>query len=144
MPYRIREVDFEDEEISETLDELHGICFEDTAPPINHDQWGRWWIAYYDKEPVAFAALVKSRRFKNAGYLYRSGVVPGHQGHGLQKRLISARVLAAKKMGLDVIYTDTNENPASSNSLIARGFRLYEPERPYSPIVTALYFRLFL
>lgn len=142
--YRIRRVDFDDDDILELLDSMHSICFPPgEAPKIDHDQWGLWWIAYHGKEPVGFASLVKSRRFQKAGYLYRAGVLPAHRGHGLQKRLIEVRVKAAKRMKWVILFTDTHDSPASTNSLIAKGFKIYEPKFRYGH-KHAIYLRRWL
>ena len=142
--YHIRRVDSDDEEVTELLDSMHSICFPvGEAPAIDHKQWGLWWIAYKDKEPIGFAALVRSLRFENAGYLYRAGVLPEHRGHGLQKRLIDVRVRAAKRMKWVILFTDTHDSPASTNSLIARGFRVYIPKTLYGH-KHAIYLRRWL
>jgi len=38
------------------------------------------------------------------------------------------------------VITDTNENPASANNLIATGFKMFEPSEPWS-FKTALYWK---
>jgi len=52
--YRIREVDGHDEEIADTLADLHLLTFFDGASIPEFD-WGYWWLAYHDEIPVAFA-----------------------------------------------------------------------------------------
>ena len=94
---------------------------------------GHWWIAYAeDGKPVGFAGLVRSTRWNDTGYFCRAGVLDGFTGHGLQKRLIKARLAQAKRLGWNWCITDTTDNPASSNSLIACGFKLYTPSSPWS------------
>jgi GNAT superfamily N-acetyltransferase len=94
---------------------------------------GHWWIAYAaDGKPVAFAGLVRSIKWTDTGYLCRAGVLDGYTGHGLQKRLILARVKQARKLGWNWCITDTTNNPASSNSLINAGFKIYTPGQPWS------------
>ena len=94
---------------------------------------GHWWVAYaQDGKPVAFAGLVRSTRWTDTGYLCRAGVLENFTGHGLQKRLIKVRLTQAKKMGWNWCITDTTDNPASSNSLISTGFRVYTPGSPWS------------
>jgi hypothetical protein len=41
------------------------------------------------------------------------------------------------------LVTDTHDNPASANSLIARGFKLFDPTKPWGATGT-LYWRLKL
>jgi GNAT superfamily N-acetyltransferase len=94
---------------------------------------GHWWIAYaQDGKPVAFAGLVRSTKWTDTGYLCRAGVLDGYTGHGLQKRLIQARVKQARKLGWNWCITDTTNNPASANSLINAGFKIYTPGQPWS------------
>ena len=94
---------------------------------------GHWWIAYAeDGKPVGFAGMVRSTNWTDTGYFCRAGVMPGYTGHGLQKRLIKVRLVQAKKMGWNWCITDTTDNPASSNSLISCGFRVYTPANPWS------------
>jgi hypothetical protein len=59
-------------------------------------------------------------------------VLDGYTGHGLQKRLIQARVKQARKLGWNWCITDTTNNPASANSLINAGFKIYTPGQPWS------------
>lgn len=89
---------------------------------------GDWWVAEMDGEPVAFACLRPDRSDPATGYLARAGVLPKARGQGLQKRLIRVREARAKALGMKVVVTDTaNFNVASSNSLIACGYKLYQP-----------------
>ncbi|CAB4165193.1 NAT_SF domain containing protein [uncultured Caudovirales phage] len=91
----------------------------------------RWWIAYDNDKPVAYAALSNAEE-PNAGYLSRSGVLKTHRGLGLQKRLIRVRLRAAKRLGMKVVVSDAVKgNGPSCNSLIACGFRVFAPAKPW-------------
>jgi hypothetical protein len=57
--YRIREVDGQDDEIAETLADLHRLTFFDGASIPAFD-WGYWWMAYQETVPVAFAGVIPS------------------------------------------------------------------------------------
>lgn len=92
---------------------------------------GWWWIVYDGDRPVGFAGLYRSSRWNDAGYLCRSGVLPSHRGRGLQKRLIRVRERRARAERMNWLISDTYENPPSSNSLIACGYRTYEPSDPW-------------
>src|SRR5258705_112046 len=72
--YRIREVDAHDDEIAETLADLHRLTFFDGAAVPEFD-WGHWWLAYFERMPVAFAGVVPSTRAYDAGYFSRVGVL---------------------------------------------------------------------
>ena len=102
---------------------------------------GHWWIAYTEEgKPVAFAGLVRSIKWSDTGYLCRAGVMDGYTGHGLQKRLIRARQAQARKLGWNWLITDTTNNPASGNSLINAGFKLYTPANKWS-LRNAIYWK---
>jgi GNAT superfamily N-acetyltransferase len=127
MTYTIREVDGEDEDIAETLDALHDLCFLDAALRVKYD-YGHWWIAYACKEPAGFAGITPSTIGPGVGYLKRAGVLPAHRGHGLQRRLLKVREARARKLGWSSVITDTTDNVPSANNLIASGYRLFSPE----------------
>lgn len=98
-----------------------------TDDPLDPSK-GDWWVAWEGQEPVAFACLKPTRGDPSTGYLARAGVVKAARGKGLQKRLIRVREARAKALGMQCVVTDTaNFNVASSNSLIACGYRLYRP-----------------
>lgn len=101
---------------------------------------GHWWIAYDGELPVAFAGVLQSVRWADTGYLCRAGVIRSHRGQGLQRRLIRVREQKARRLGWNWLITDTFNNPASANSLIGSGYRLFEPSKPWS-FNGALYWR---
>ena len=75
--YRIREVDGQDDEIADTLADLHRLTFFGGAPLPEFDQ-EHWWLAYSDDFPVAFAGVVPSTHAVNAGYFCRVGLLHRH------------------------------------------------------------------
>jgi GNAT superfamily N-acetyltransferase len=102
------------------------------ADTVYKPDHGHWWIAYTEEgKPVGFAGLVRSSRWTDSGYLCRAGVLDGYTGHGLQRRLISVRIRKAKELGWNWVITDTTDNPASANSLINAGFKMYTPRSPW-------------
>lgn len=101
---------------------------------------GAWWIAFDGLTPVAFAASTASRQWSDAGYMSRCGVVESHRGRGLQKRLLKVREKHARKQGMNWAVSDTRDNLPSANNLIASGYRLYAPGKPWS-YRGALYWR---
>ena len=64
--YRIREVDGQDDEVSDALADLHRLTFFGGAPIPRFD-WGYWWLAYREATPVAFAGVVPSTHVRSAG-----------------------------------------------------------------------------
>jgi hypothetical protein len=79
MIYRIREVDASDDEIAETIRAFNRETPD--FPELTDSELDGfhcyWWLAYLDKEPVGFAGMVPSQRYKNTGYLKRAGVTQG-------------------------------------------------------------------
>lgn len=116
----------------EIIRQIHLACFRPAEfyPELLSRGW--WWILTQDGVPVGFAGMAPSVRWSDVVYLCRSAVMPGGRGKGLQKRLIRVRLAKAKKVGMNWAITDTRRNPASANSLITCGFRMYQPQHPWS------------
>lgn len=139
--YVIREVDGFDDETMDILTDLHRATLPDA--PLADFADGDWWIAYDGKKPVGFAGLQASKRFTETGYLVRAGVLPEARGAGLQKRLIRVRTRRAKVLGYVACISDTTDAPASANSLIACGFKVYVPSKPWA-FNNTIYWRKWL
>jgi GNAT superfamily N-acetyltransferase len=129
--YRIREVDGHDDEVADTLAELHRLTFFDGAAIPDFDR-GHWWLAFHEGMPVAFAGVVTSTRACNAGYFCRVGVLRKHCGRGLQRRLMRAIEARARYNGWSSIVSDTTDNLASANNFIRAGYQLYRPQNPWA------------
>jgi Acetyltransferase (GNAT) family len=129
--YRIREVDGHDDEVADTLADLHNLTFYDSACLPRFDQ-GHWWLAFQGTTPVAFAGVVPSTRAHNAGYLSRVGVIKRHCGNALQLRLMRAMEARARNNGWHWVVSDTTDNLASANNFIRAGYRLYRPQNPWA------------
>lgn len=146
MSYTIREVDAADDEIAEIIHDFNRAA-EPTFPNLKeHELEGvncYWWLAYHEGEPVAFSGLVPSRLYKNAGYLKRSGVVPEHRGNGLQLRFFRVREAKARKVGWEMIVSETTETVYSANNFIRAGYQLFEPSERWA-FNHSLYWRKFL
>ncbi|WP_296320734.1 GNAT family N-acetyltransferase [Reyranella sp.] len=91
-----------------------------------------WFVALDDKKVVGFAGVRFIRRSKTAE-LVISGVATTHQGRGIQRRLISARERAARKVGMTraVSYTIPQNAPSATN-LAKRGYSTYRPKTAWS------------
>ncbi len=96
--YRIRIVDASDEDVADTLADLHQLTFFDAAAMPQFDL-GAWWLEYHGDNAVAFAGVVPSTHVRNSGYFSRVGVLRRHWGHGLQIRLM--RAIEARGAALD-------------------------------------------
>jgi GNAT superfamily N-acetyltransferase len=140
--YRICKVDGQDDEIVDTLTELHRLTFFDGAP-IPPFELGHWWLAFHKVAAVAFAGAVPSTHARNAGYICRVGVLPAHRGQGLQSRLMRAAESRARRNGWTCMVSDTTRNVASANNFIRAGYRLYQPRYPWA-FTDTLYWRKFI
>ena len=129
--YRIREVDGQDEDVAETLADLHRLTFFDGAPVPEFDQ-GNWWLALNEAEPVAFAGVIPSTHVYNAGYFCRVGVLRKHWGNRLQLRLMRALEARARLNGWCSVVSDTTDNILSANNFIRAGYLLYWPQNPWA------------
>ena len=125
----IKQVDPRIAQVAQDIRRLQKCCLPGDKP---YDmRKGTWWLAYYNKTAVAFAAMVHSSRWENTGYLCRSGVMRLFRGKGIQKRLINVRARYARSVGYTHLISDTCDNPASSNSLISQKFKIYKPSKPW-------------
>jgi GNAT superfamily N-acetyltransferase len=129
--YQIREVDGQDDDVADTLAELHRLTFFDSAPVPEFDH-GQWWLALHEMTPVAFAGIVSSTHACNAGYFCRVGVLRKHWGRGLQLRLMRALEARARRNGWSSIVSDTTDNTSSANNFIRAGYLLYRPQAPWA------------
>jgi GNAT superfamily N-acetyltransferase len=115
------------------IERLHCELFVGGKASVPSLVRGYWWLAYDAGRPVAFGGLVHSQYYQKSGYLIRSGVSWGNQGQGLQKRLIRARLNKARRLGWQWVMTDTStRNPASANSLISCGFKMFVPWKKWN------------
>ena len=131
MEFTVKKVDIRNPAIQNLLLFLQRQILPEDAP--YEPTRGHWWVAYAAcGKPVAFAGLVRSTKWTDTGYLCRAGVMDNFTGNGLQLRLIKARLTQAKRLGWNWCITDTTNNPASSNSLINAGFKIYTPANKWS------------
>jgi GNAT superfamily N-acetyltransferase len=137
----LKRVDIRKESVQARLLALQKICLPyDQSYDTN---FGCWWIAVKDDCDIGFAGLIRTVSWTDCGYLCRSGVVPASRGQGLQKKFIRARIKQAKKLGWKWLVSDTTDNPASANSLIACGFKIFQPTKPWG-FKNTIYWRMKL
>ena len=138
---KIQRVNTRHPAVQTRLSVLQKKCLPYDKPyDTNH---GYWWIATQDGVDCAFAGLVCSPWWSDCGYLIRCGVVPDMRGQGLQKKFIRVRIRQAKALKMNWVITSTFDNPASANSLIACGFKMFNPTKPWMAKNTS-YWRLKL
>lgn len=140
--YRIRNVDPSDEDVADSLTDLHRWTFVNSAT-MPQFELGSWWLAYHGDNAVAFAGVVPSTHVRNGGYFSRVGVLQRHWGRGLQRRLMRVVEARGRRVGWDSIVSDTMDNAVSANNFIQAGYRLFEPETPWAWAHT-LYWRKWL
>lgn len=139
MPSIRRAISAQDDEHILTLHEESFVGGREECPSLYE---GAWWLAFEDREPVAFAGVHPSKRFLDTVYLCRAGVAEQARGFGLQKKLIYVREAWARKEGYVWVVTDSAvDNPASSNSLINCGYKLFIPKKKWASYRPALYWR---
>ena len=136
---RLKAVDPLDLDIAEEIRKMHVVCFPFEYSKFLTD-FGFWWIGYDKDEPACFAGLWKSTNYDNAGYLCRSGVMPAYRGKGLQRRLVRVREKKARSLGWNLLLSDTNDVPASTNNLIRCGYRTFTPPTRWA-LPSAVYWR---
>jgi predicted acetyltransferase len=138
---KIQRVDVRQSSVQTRLSVLQKKCLPyDKSYDTNH---GYWWIATQNGVDIGFAGLVHSSRWSDCCNLIRAGVVPDHRGQGLQKKFIRVRIRQAKALKMNWIVTSTYDNPASANSLISCGFKMFNPSKPWMTRHTS-YWRLKL
>lgn len=102
---------------------------------------GWWWVIEVDNKPAGYCGMHPSMQWSDTGYLCRAGVLEQFRGNGLQRKMISLRERAARRVGFKWLISDTARwNLASANSLAGSGFKLFTPSRPWS-FKDALYWR---
>ena len=96
-----------------------------------------WWVGIENGKIISYCGCLYTETFC---LFNRAWVHPKYRGNGIQKQLIKVRLNAAKSKGLVTITYTTIDNPASANSLIKKGFKLYIPSWYYAG-KDKLYFR---
>jgi len=123
----------------EVAEQLERKLFPLDDPYRNYD--AKWWLAWQDGEPVAFAAVAPVAGEPGVWFLARSGVVKSARGQNLQCRLIRVREAYARRMQGSTILTYTAaDNLASANNLVRSGYKLYQPQFKWG-CAGAIYFR---
>lgn len=132
MIFHIHEVDGAD--YAADIAMLHETIFdgkESIAPPVDTLD-GHWWLAWHEKEPVAYAGLLQSDLDDATGYYKMVGVLPLYRGHGLQLRLTRAIEARCRRNGWRRIVSDTTDAVHSANNFIRAGYRLWLPAVPWA------------
>ena len=138
---KIQRVDIRQEAVQTRLSVLQKKCLPYDKPYDTTN--GTWWIATKNGVDCGFAGLICSPWWSDCAYLIRCGVLPDYRGQGLQKKFIRVRIRQAKTLKMNWIVTSTYDNPASANSLISCGFKMFNPSRPWMTKHTS-YWRLKL
>lgn len=134
MDYRIRLVASPGDlpgEVKQILSDLDAQTFPtDTPEPLQGRYW--WLVTNLKGQPVGFAGMKEWTDGKSM-YFCRAGVLARHRQRGLHRRMISARVKYARRLGAQSVLTYTShQNSTSINSLIARGFKAFVPDEKWA------------
>ncbi len=142
MHYRIIEA-AKSEEMVEAIHRFNGMNHAFPSLKPRHIMEGSWWFAYLDGEPVAFSGLVPFHPFDRVAYFKRCYVMPDHQGHGIQLRMMYMREQRARETGYTMIVSDCAANNIYSAYNFGRaGFEVFEPEQPWAEVpVHSIYWK---
>lgn len=128
-PYRIKRARTADER--KAIARLDSQCFARDVEPPKLESSIAWIAVHIPTGTIVGYALGRPVPNEKQFYLARAGVALAHRGQGLQRRLIRARQVYARRRGLGCITYTVRWNPKSVNNLIACGFRYYEPENAW-------------
>lgn len=143
---RIQQLDMADAHDVAAVAKYQEYLFPNDAPvdPAS----SLWWVVREKtggRDAGAFAGFAGLRvAFPDSpvvGYLSLCGVAGWARGLGIQRALIRKRIAKAKELGVLRVVTDTYNNPASANNLIACGFRTYMPDEPWKADGSVYWFK---
>jgi predicted GNAT family acetyltransferase len=104
-----------------------------------------WWGVFTSSgQLIGVGGMLQSAIEEDTFYLNRSYIQPEHRGHGLQRKLIKARVARAKELKGAFATSDTFNSPHSTNNLLGCGFRAYSPAEPWRGTDGTVYWRVRL
>lgn len=105
---------------------MDAVCFPDDDADVT--ETAVWWVVTHNNELIAYGGMEFVGN-GDVGYIHRAGVLPAWRGRGLQKRMIRAQLLYARRLQLKRIVSYTTPTAtASGNNLVDCGFRLYRPD----------------
>lgn len=116
-----------DEDFSHEILELQAEVMPDDAVILPQD--AVWFLLLHKGNPIAFGGIKTSVIYPKSQFLIRAGVRAAHTGHGLQRRLIRARLqYAIEETNAPFVHSYTIvDNVPSANNLIKCGFKLWRP-----------------
>jgi GNAT superfamily N-acetyltransferase len=114
----------------ESIEAADRICFPYDTPYIFAWEKNVSWVAMKGGE---LAAYLSAHPLRNGVWFFsRVGVMPGHRGEGLQRKLMTAMERHGRKSGWHSIVTYTaGGNGYSTRNILAAGYRTYEPKKSY-------------
>jgi GNAT superfamily N-acetyltransferase len=132
--YRVRRAYLENPQDARTLSALDDALLPGCPETPENADACAWWLCEAvdveegDAEAVGYCGARRLRPDEpgaGAVYLARYGVVGGHGGRKLGRRLLRAASRWARWIGATEIQTYTIDNPPSANALIAVGYRQF-------------------
>lgn len=132
--YKIKIVDGADEEIAHIIHRFNNA--EPQWPKLTEDELEGencyWWLAYLGTEPVGFAGMTPSRLYPNAGYFKRVRINPKHRGRSLQLRFFHALENKCRRVGWNMLISETTDTIYSANNFIRAGYTLFDPKERWA------------
>jgi N-acetylglutamate synthase-like GNAT family acetyltransferase len=139
--YRLVEVD--GSLASEVLRSLNALDQSWPALTDDHLETGWFWLLKDDHGTLCgFCGMTPMEPFAGVGYLKRAYVSPDHRGHGLQLKMIEARLNKARELGWHQVVAETKSHWSAHNLALA-GFEMIEVEQPWGE-AGSLYFSKML
>lgn len=141
FPYRFIETD--GELAAEVIRSMNAL--EASWPVLTDDHLADgWWWLLKDEHGIlcGFAGMVENIPHLYEGYLKRAYVSPDHRGHGLQLKMIEARLTKAQELGWRQVVAETISRHSAHN-LVRAGFQQCDPEQKWAG-PNALYFAKYL
>ena len=103
-------------------------AFADLEPHLARAVHHHRFIAELDGRPVGAGSL---HTHHHAGWLRAGTVLPAHRGLGIQRALIEERILAARRLGCDLVGASATEGSSSARNLERVGAATVAVRRRY-------------
>lgn len=126
-------------ELYQRLIHLDLVVFPDCGNEFIKDN-REWWVIQENGKIVAFCGCLYTPY--GICIFNRAWVYKPYRGKGIQKKMIKARIKAAKQHCTSIITYTTTDNIVSANNLLKLGFLLYIPK--YKWVGEQLYFYKYI
>ncbi len=111
---------------------LHRAIFGDTAPWERADaHWIMEDTSLEASREIGFCSAIYyphtwTTTGRSGAFLHRAGILPSHEGMGLQRRMVRVREAWARSQGCEVAVTYTSkDNAPSMANLLKEGYKFW-------------------